>query len=69
MASQGIVSSLDDGRVTFADRISTKDPVCRADVDPQDRDTRRLERGGKTYFFCSEECKQSFQAHPENYAP
>jgi Cu2+-exporting ATPase len=37
-----------------------RDPVCGMEVDKRQAVT--LERDGKTYYFCSEKCKQQFQA-------
>jgi Cu2+-exporting ATPase len=37
-----------------------RDPVCGMEVDKGQAVT--LERDGKTYYFCSEKCKQQFQA-------
>ena len=42
------------------------DPVCGMDVDPKTA-THMSERNGKTYYFCSKECKQDFDKAPENY--
>jgi Cu+-exporting ATPase len=44
-----------------------KDPVCQADVDPKSS-KNRSEFQGKTYHFCSADCKQEFQKQPERYA-
>lgn len=35
-----------------------EDPVCHAYC-PKD-DSLRAERGGRTYYFCSEECRKKF---------
>lgn len=35
-----------------------KDPVCGMEVNPQD--AVRLEKDGKTFYFCSEHCKNKF---------
>ena len=43
-----------------------KDPVCDMDVDPEDA-AGRSEYGGRTYYFCSVACKQSFDENPEAY--
>lgn len=45
----------------------SQDPVCRMDVDPEDSagDSIYL---GETYYFCSAECKQKFDEHPQEYA-
>jgi len=37
-----------------------KDPVCGMEVDP--KKAVKLEKGGKTYYFCSEHCRNQFQA-------
>jgi YHS domain-containing protein len=44
-----------------------KDLVCDMEVDPQSPDTLKSEYKGKTYYFCSKPCKQSFDANPEKY--
>jgi len=42
------------------------DPVCGMTVDPSTA-THRSEVGGKTYFFCSSGCKESFDRQPDRY--
>jgi YHS domain-containing protein len=48
-------------------------PVCRHEGDlaclcvPVEADTPRCECDGQIYYFCSEECRADFQAHPERY--
>ncbi len=44
-----------------------KDPVCGMDVDPKAPDARKAQHGGQTYYFCSDQCKKSFEAAPEKY--
>jgi YHS domain-containing protein len=44
------------------------DPVCGMDVDPVKGKTEHIERAGKTYFFCSAECRRQFVEKPEDYA-
>jgi len=46
-----------------------KDPVCGMDVDSKDPKAIKTEHGGKTYYFCSDHCKKSFQADPGKYVP
>lgn len=42
------------------------DPVCGMEVD--DRSTKeRAVYEGTTYYFCSEDCREEFQAAPEDY--
>ena len=45
-----------------------KDPVCGMEVDPATA-AGQSTHDGKTYYFCSEVCKQKFDARPELYAP
>jgi P-type Cu+ transporter len=43
-----------------------KDPVCGMDVN--DRDAKATaQHGGKSYNFCSTECRDQFQKNPERY--
>jgi len=62
-----IESSLDDGRVVFGrDGSETeRDPVCGMEVSPESQ--LRADFGGKTYGFCSPECRQKFLAQPEAF--
>lgn len=41
------------------------DPVCKMEVEGEEFHSYHK---GKTYFFCSMECKQEFDESPENYA-
>ena len=41
-----------------------KDLVCGMDVDPNSPNTLKIQYGGKTYYFCSELCRKSFEANP-----
>jgi uncharacterized membrane protein YraQ (UPF0718 family)/YHS domain-containing protein len=47
-------------------RRGVPDPVCGMKVDRSKALSRTL--SGRTYFFCSEHCRASFQAEPERYA-
>lgn len=44
-----------------------KDPVCGMMVDP-DNAEGESEYQGKTYYFCSVGCKDTFDRDPERYA-
>lgn len=43
-----------------------QDPVCKMQVDPQ-KSNERSEYQGQTYYFCSNECKEKFDANPAQY--
>ena len=43
-----------------------KDPICSMDVNEQD--AKKFERGGKTYYFCSDKCLDKFVQGQENTA-
>jgi Cu+-exporting ATPase len=43
-----------------------KDPVCGMQVDPETaEDTTHYQ--GRTYYFCSAECKREFELDPRKY--
>ncbi len=48
-------------------------PVCKHEGDlacvcvSVDGETPRCECNGHTYYFCSDECREDFEAHPERY--
>jgi len=42
------------------------DPVCGMEVDEKNAPAQGSYRG-KTYYFCSEDCKASFDANPKKY--
>ncbi|HEY9557088.1 MAG TPA: YHS domain-containing protein [Acidimicrobiales bacterium] len=42
------------------------DPVCGMTVEEADAPAT-AEHGGTTYYFCSESCKEEFQANPADY--
>ena len=44
-----------------------KDPVCGMDVDTKPGAIQSSYQG-KTYYFCSEGCKRSFEKDPKRYA-
>ena len=52
-----------------AKAAAEKDPVCGMDVDAQAAGAIKVQRGGKTYCFCSRKCKCDFEANPSKYAP
>ena len=42
------------------------DPVCKMKISPADAvDT--VEHNGTTYYFCSQDCADSFRESPEDY--
>jgi YHS domain-containing protein len=46
---------------------TTKDPVCKMDVEPRNA-KEKSEYKGQTYHFCSNECKKEFDKEPQRYA-
>jgi YHS domain-containing protein len=65
-ASKGSTAS---ARPAAAQSAPAKDPVCGMDVDPKDPAIagRKVEYGGKSYYFCSDDCKKSFEKNPAAY--
>jgi YHS domain-containing protein len=45
----------------------TKGPVCKMDVDEKQTNFSSG-YAGRRYHFCPEECKETFDSHPERYA-
>ena len=45
---------------------TVKDPVCGMDIDPKDA-VGKVEFQGRTYYFCSDECKTKFEKAPKQY--
>jgi membrane fusion protein, copper/silver efflux system len=50
-----------------AEAEKAKDLVCGMDVDPKSPNTFKTQYKGKTYYFCAEMCKKTFEANPEKY--
>ena len=48
------------------DTEAARDPVCGMDVD-RDSTPYRESSGGRTYFFCSENCMEKFRRDPARY--
>lgn len=46
--------------------MAVKDPVCGMTVEESEA-LFRLEHEGRTYYFCSQDCKEEFEANPEDY--
>lgn len=42
------------------------DPVCGMEIDEKES-TIQATHSGKTFHFCSEECKRLFEANPQQY--
>jgi YHS domain-containing protein len=56
--------SIDDGGEV---KKVTVDPVCKTLVNPK-KAKDQAEHQGQTYYFCTPECKQTFEENPEKYA-
>jgi YHS domain-containing protein len=46
--------------------MAAKDPVCNMTVDEASA-AAKSEYDGKTYYFCSVDCKEEFDADPASY--
>ena len=53
-----------------SDQNPAKDPICGMDVDPKEAAAAGLksEYKGTTYYFCSDQCKKTFDKEPAKYA-
>lgn len=43
-----------------------KDPVCGMEIEAEDA-VATEEHEGETYYFCSQDCADSFRESPEDY--
>ena len=43
-----------------------KDPVCGMEIDPKTAFATR-EHEGQTFYFCSQDCADKFDANPHKY--
>ncbi|MHB8867267.1 MAG: YHS domain-containing protein [Thermoleophilia bacterium] len=46
--------------------MEVKDPVCGMKID-SDSAVGTSEHEGKTYYFCSADCKEEFDEDPDSY--
>jgi Cu+-exporting ATPase len=46
--------------------LGGKDPVCGKDLQPTNA-VSSVVREGKTFYFCSGDCRKKFDAEPEKY--
>lgn len=46
---------------------AVKDPVCGMSIKPGS--AVRDEHEGKTYYFCSDHCRDKFRSEPGKYSP
>ena len=46
--------------------MSVKDPICGMVIEEADA-VGTAEHGGRTYYFCSSDCKEEFEADPAAY--
>jgi YHS domain-containing protein len=44
-----------------------QDPVCGMNVDESEA-RFKSDYAGKQYYFCSQDCKETFESKPEQYA-
>lgn len=50
----------------MASQEQVTDPVCKMKITPADA-VASQEYEGKTYYFCSQDCADSFRESPEDY--
>jgi membrane fusion protein, copper/silver efflux system len=58
---------LADSAASMPERKKVKDPVCGMEIAPDSPNTVKVERDGRTYYFCSTVCKSDFLANPGKY--
>lgn len=46
--------------------MAVKDPVCGMEIEREDA-VGSVEHEGTTYYFCSDDCREEFEADPTAY--
>lgn len=46
--------------------MKVRDPVCGMTLEEKES-AASIQHEGKTYYFCSDQCRETFQKSPENY--
>lgn len=46
--------------------MKVKDPVCGMEIEPEKAFAKR-EHAGQTFYFCSQDCVNKFDADPHKY--
>lgn len=47
--------------------MAVRDPVCGMTIEEADA-AETIDHEGKTYYFCSKDCADTFREDPESYA-
>ncbi len=50
----------------MTDQPTVSDPVCGMKISPADA-VSSIEHDGTTYYFCSQDCADSFRDSPDDY--
>ncbi len=66
-SSENQGSSKSTSRSQGSSAIQATDPVCGMEVNSADADVEKSEHNGKTYYFCSSECREQFEASPDDF--
>jgi len=48
-------------------QMAAIDPVCGMTVEEADAPAK-VDHDGTTYYFCSNDCREEFEANPQDYA-
>ena len=59
--------SLASNTADMEEHTMAKDPVCGMDVN-ESQAKAKSQYNGQTYYFCSDGCKQKFDANPQQFA-
>jgi len=63
---------LDEARIIAnraygSDASHAIDPVCGREIAPHSDKAERVELNGRSYYFCSVECRSEFESNPEGH--
>ena len=62
----GYIKTLASAKPAPPARTLAVDPVCKMEISA-DAETRQVQHGGKTYYFCSDACRDRFRRGPAQF--
>lgn len=48
-------------------KLSTIDPVCGLQIEPDNKSNYFVTASGRSYYFCTEKCRNEFNSNPAKY--
>jgi len=67
MQKQSNISDSRKGQSQASDASPPIDPVCGMELEGSMDKLEQIEHDGATYYFCSTDCRERFEAAPEDF--